>query len=73
MLLMWFAVGGNFVCGIFFVKGGESEIGKMFHVKHWKKGVGRENDGMNPVYQRVSMDDLEGVGELLRKGVKRDG
>jgi hypothetical protein len=45
----------------------------MFHVKHWKKGVGRENDGMNPVYQRVSMDDLEGVGELLRKGVKRDG
>ena len=48
-------------------------MGKMFPVKLWMRGVGRENDGMNPVYQRVSMDDLEGVGELLRKGVKRDG
>lgn len=39
MLLMWFAVGGDFVCGIFSCVGGESEIGKMFHVKHCKWGI----------------------------------
>lgn len=72
MLLMWFAVGGEFVCGIFSCAGWWKWNWENVSCETLEEGVRRENDGMNPVYQRVSVDDLEGVGELLGKGMKRD-